>query len=110
MAKLDAAQLGKDIVGSFTTTFKKKWPDIKDYGEAEAKKLAQSLVMIETLRAAGKINEEQAALYLEIQKNATRSVLLTLEGLGLLAVEAAINAALSVVKQAVNTGLGFVLI
>jgi hypothetical protein len=37
-------------------------------------------------------------------------VLLTVEGLGLLAVEQAINAALRVVKDTVNTALGFVLV
>jgi hypothetical protein len=37
-------------------------------------------------------------------------VLLTLEGLALLTVEEAINAALGVVKTAVDTALGFALI
>lgn len=107
---LNASQLGKDILAAFKGTLSNKWPDIKEYGETEAKKLAQSLVMIESLKNSGKINEEQAALHLEIQKNATRTVLLTLEGLGILAVEAAINAALNVVKDAVNTAVGFALI
>ena len=35
--------------------------DIKDYGEAESKKLAQTQATIEALKLAGKINEEQAA-------------------------------------------------
>ena len=107
---LDASQLGKDILTSFSGILTAKWPDIKEYGEAEAKKLAETLVMIEALKLSGKINEEQARLHLEIQKNAARAVLLTLEGLGILAAEAAINAALNVVKGAVNTAVGFALI
>lgn len=107
---LKASQLGKDILAAFKGVFTEKWPDIKEYGEAEANKLAQTLVMIEALKISGKINEEQAMLHIEIQKNATRTVLLTLEGLGILAVEAAINAALNVVKEAVNTAVGFVLL
>ncbi|KIN88303.1 hypothetical protein [Thauera sp. SWB20] len=107
---LSAAQLGKDILAAFKGALSEKWPDIKEYGEAEAKKLAHTLVMIAALRASGKINEEQATLHIEIQKNATRTVLLTLEGLGILAVEAAINAALNVVKDAVNTAVGFALL
>lgn len=107
---LDAAQLGKDILSAIKGVLAEKWPDVKDYGEAEAKKLAQTLVMIEALRISGKINEEQAALHLEIQKNATRTVFLTLEGLGILAAEAAINAALNVVKDTVNTAIGFTLL
>ncbi|ALQ50441.1 hypothetical protein [Nitrosomonas ureae] len=107
---LDAAQLGKDILSAIKGVLAEKWPDVKDYGEAEAKKLAQTLVMIEALRISGKINEEQAALHLEIQKNATRTVFLTLEGLGILTAEAAINAALNVVKDTVNTAIGFTLL
>ncbi len=107
---LSASKLGKEILVAFRGSLTEKWPDIKEYGEAEAKKLAQALVMIEALKVSGKINEEQATLHLEIQKNACRTVLLTIEGLGILAVEAAINAALVVVKDAVNTALGFALL
>jgi hypothetical protein len=107
---LSASQLGKDILAALKGTLTEKWPEIKEYGEAESKKLAQALVMIEALKVSGKINEEQAALHLEIQKNASRTVLLTIEGLGILAAEAAINAALNVVKDAVNTALGFALL
>lgn len=107
---LSASQLGKDILIAIKGSLTEKWPEIKEYGEAEAKKLAQALVMIEALKVSGKINEAQAALHLEIQKNASRTVLLTIEGLGILGVEAAINAALHVVKDAVNTALGFSLI
>jgi hypothetical protein len=107
---LSASQLGKDILAALKGTLTDKWPEIREYGESEAKKLAQALVMIEALKVSGKINEEQARLHLEIQKNASRTVLLTIEGLGVLAVEAALNAALNVVKDAVNTALGFVLL
>lgn len=107
---LNVSQLGKDILGAFKGALTEKWPDIKDYAEAEAKKMAQTLVMIEALKLSGKINNKQANLHVEIQKNATRIVLLTLEGLGVLAVEAAINAALGVVKDTVNSALGFALL
>lgn len=107
---MNASQLGKDILAAFKGSLSEKWPEIREYGEAEAKKLAQTLVMIEALRASGKITEEQARLHLEIQRNATRTVMLTLEGLGILAVEAAMNAALASVREAVNTALGFALV
>lgn len=107
---LNGEQLGKDIINALKAVLSAKWPEIKTYGEAEGKKLAQTLIMIEALKASGKINEEQAALHLEMQKNATRTVLLTFEGLGLLIVEAAINAALDVVKDSVNKAIGFSLL
>jgi len=107
---LDASQLGEDILGAFAGAFKKKWPDIKEYGESEAKKLAQTLLMIEALKISGEINEKQAQIHLKIQENSTRMVFLTVEGLGILAVEAALNAALDAVKQTVNKAVGFLLI
>ncbi|MFQ2511071.1 hypothetical protein ACK31D_04120 [Aeromonas caviae] len=107
---LNGEKLGNDIINALKESLSEKWPEIKAYGEAEGKKLAQTLIMIEALKVSGEINEEQAALHLEIQKNATRMVLLTFKGLGLLAVEAAINAALDVVKDSVNQAIGFSLI
>ncbi|HRN62218.1 MAG TPA: hypothetical protein PK743_06705 [Luteimonas sp.] len=107
---LKASQLSRDILVAFKGVLSDRWPDIRDYGDVEAKKLAQTLVMIEALIVSGKINEEQARLHLDIQRNATRMVLLTLEGLGILAVEEAINAALAVVRDTINTSLGFDLI
>jgi hypothetical protein len=110
MMSLDAVKLGKDILAALNGSLAEKWPDVKDYGEAEAKKLAQTLVMIGTLKATGKINQEQVELHLEMQKNATRMVLMTIEGLGVLSAEAAINSALSAVKDNVNNEIGFTLL
>jgi hypothetical protein len=107
---LNVTQLAKDMAGAFVGSLKAAVPNIKDYAEGEAKKMAQSLAMIEKLVVAGTIDEEEAKLHLEIQKNASRTVLLTIEGLGALAVEAAINAALDVVKNTVNAALKFTLL
>jgi hypothetical protein len=107
---LNVSDLGKDIAAAFIGTLKDKIPDIKDFATTEAKKLAQTLAMIEKLVLAGRIDEEEAKLHLEIQKNATRTVLLTIEGLGVLAVEAAINAGLEVVRKAVNSAVKFALV
>ncbi len=110
MAKLNTAELTKAMLAAFKGQLNAKWPGIRTYGEAEMKKMAQTLAMIEKLSAAGSITPEQARLYVEIQKNSVRMVVLTLEDMGLLAVEAAINAALGAVRKAVNTALGFALL
>ncbi|PVW15808.1 hypothetical protein DDV96_05950 [Marixanthomonas spongiae] len=86
------------------------WEDVKPYAEQEFKNLSENLQLIIRLRAENKITEEQAKLYLDIHKSSVKIVLLTIEGLGILAVEQAINAALDVVKDTVNTAIGFVLI
>jgi len=107
---LNAAKLATDMVGAMQGVLGNKWPEIKEYGEAESKKLAESFVMVQKLKLANNLDEEEARLHFNIQKNASRTVLLTIEGLGVLAADQAINAALDVVKDAVNTALGFTLV
>lgn len=107
---LNKAELVEQMITAFKTVLKDKWPDVKSYAESEAEKMAQNFVMIEKLKLTGEITEEQARLHYEIQRNATRAVLLTVEGLGLLAVEEAINSAMNILKDSINTALGFTLI
>jgi hypothetical protein len=107
---LDVDALAGKMFEAFKGKLANKWPEVKDYAEAESKKLAESLAMIETLKLTGQINEEQARLHFDIQKNATRAVLLTIEGLGILVVEQAINAAIEVLRDTVNQAVGFALL
>ena len=107
---LDVGDLSSKMIEAFKGELSDKWPEVRDYAEAESKKLAENFVMIEKLKLSGEIDEEQARLHHEIQQNASRSVLLTIEGLGDIAVEQAINAAMNVVKETVNGALGFILL
>ena len=107
---LDVGDLASKVLETFKGKLTEKWPEVRDYAEAEAKKLAEALAMIEKLRLTGEITEEQARLHLDIQKNASRMVLLTIEGLGIIAVEQAINEAMAVMRDTVNTAMGFSLL
>lgn len=107
---LDVEELASKMFEAFKGQLSDKWPDVKDYAEAESKKLAENFVMIEKLKLSGEITEEQAKLHHDIQKNASRSVMLTIERLGLVAVEQAVNAAMDVIKEAVNNALHFALL
>jgi hypothetical protein len=110
MAKIDADELLTKMLAAATEPFKTQWPTVKDFAESEFKKIAESIVFIEGQVLLGKMTPEEARLHLDIQTNASRTVFLTIEGLGILTVEAAINAALAVVREAVNTALGFALL
>lgn len=107
---LDIEKLGKDMFTAAFAVLKQKAPEIEAYARSEFRKIAETLATIESEKLAGRISDEQALLLFEMQKSATRSVLLTSSGLSLLAAEAAINAALDVVKVAVNAAIGIVLI
>jgi hypothetical protein len=110
MPSIDPALVGKEMLAAAHGVLKKRWPRVRDYASQELKKLAQDIAFIEEQVALGKMTEQQAKLHFGIQRNAARTVLLTIEGIGLLAAEEAINAALKVVSKSVNTALGFVLL
>ena len=104
---LDVGQLAGSMLTAALAVLKKQAPEIKEYAQTEFRKIADTIVMIGRLFAAGQINEQEAKLHLQIQTNASRAVLLAVEGLGLLAAEQAINAALGAVKDTVNAALPF---
>lgn len=107
---LSASGLAKQMLAAAKDEVAEKWPDVKLYADAEARKLAQTLVMIEKLKVSGKITKKQADILLDMQKQTSRVVLLTIEGLSLLAAEAAINAAIKSIRDTVNDAIGWKLI
>ncbi|HEY4930579.1 MAG TPA: hypothetical protein VII23_03325 [Terriglobales bacterium] len=107
---LDAGALGSKMLAAALPILKKNAVDAESFASVEFKKIAQTMVSIEEMLAAGQINQQQAQLLLDMQKSASRSVLLTLKGLALLTAEEAINAALDIVKGVVNAAVKFPLI
>jgi hypothetical protein len=103
---IDVEALGMQMFGAAFAVVKDKAPSTGNYVKGECIKLAQTLATIEAEEAAGEVSNEQAAILLEMQKTSMRSVLTATEGLGLLDAEAAINAALAVVRQTVSATLG----
>jgi hypothetical protein len=107
---LDGQQLATQMLSAALPILKSGAEEATAFAEKEFAKIAQTIVSIEAQVAVNQINQEQAELLLEMQTHASRAVLLALQGLALLTVEAAINAALGVVKTAVNTAVKFKLI
>ena len=110
MANIDVQQILNGMIGAAQGILGKKWPEIKDYAEGEFEKLAKTIAKIESLSLSGQITKAEASVLFEMQKNTARSVMLTLEGMSLLLVEGAINAALAAVKDTVNSTLGIALL
>src|SRR5262249_21137968 len=108
--RIDTGMLIKDMVGAARTALAARWSEAEPYARAEFRKIAHSIELIERQYPAGEITRQEARLHMAIQRNASPTVLLTIEGIGLLAAEAALNAALNAIRKAVNTAIGFVLI
>lgn len=107
---LEIDQLLPQMLAAASAVVDKKWPVVKAYAESEFKKIGQELLFIEQQVISGKMTREQAELHLELQTQASRNVMLALEGMSILTAEAAINAALGAVKQAVNAAIGIALL
>jgi hypothetical protein len=107
---LDIKALVDAMLGAMKPILQKSWKDVSEYATVESQKMAHTLASIAELRLAGKIDDEQAATLLEMQKHAMRAVLLAVEGVGLVAAQNAINAALDALKDTVNGAIGFQLL
>ena len=81
----------------------------KEFGKAEADKMARTAVMLAEGVVKGTIDKDEAQLILDVQKNASRSVLLAIKGLGIVAVEKAVNAAMDVLLKAIKKATGIAL-
>ena len=104
---LDTSALVKDMLAAAKDNLGKFWKQAKPFAENETLNMANKLLLIEKLKLQGKITKEEALLHIEIQKSAFRTVLLSIKGLGLIAVEGTINAALGAIAKVVNKALGW---
>ncbi len=102
--------LGEKMFDAAKSSLGSKFVSVKSYWQAESEKLAITLRMIIESCAADEISRAEAKILLNQQKVATSAVLTAIEGMSAVAVQAALNAALKVVKDLVNTKIGFSLL
>jgi hypothetical protein len=95
------------MIAAASKSLKKDWGKVEDLARPELKKLAQSLADIAALATARKISGPEAKSLLQIHRNTTLIVMLTVEGLGIIAAEKAVNAALRAAKDTVNAASPF---
>lgn len=110
MSSINVDQLAASMVRAAQGAFGEKWPAARNYAESEFRRIAEALAYIEAQRAVKLMSDEKAIMHFNMQKNTARVTMYALQGLSVLAVEAAINAALDAVKTTVNTTLGLKLI
>ncbi len=110
MAVFDIQKVGKDMITASKTSLGDKFTEAKPFAELSFKQLAQNLALITELRITNVIDDQKAKLHLDLYKSTVKINLLAIEGLGIIAVEEAINSALAVVKDLVNSTIGFAII
>lgn len=107
---LNGEQLMEDMLQAALPILRKGGADALTFATGELRKMAELAVSVEAQLIAGEIDQAQAALLFDMQKQASKAVLLTVQGLGLVNAELALNAALGVIKGVVNTAVRFPLL
>lgn len=105
---LDASNLSTRVTEAAGVAFGAQWPQVQRFAVQEFSLLTARIVEIERLVISG-LDQELARLLFRMQQNVAIQIIAGLTTLTLLAVEAAINAALAVIREAVSSALGFVL-
>ncbi|MBT9521865.1 MAG: hypothetical protein IV101_13350 [Dechloromonas sp.] len=110
MENINTQEVLNDMLVAARTAFDKDWEKVSDYAKAELEKLTMTFTQIEILSRTGQITPAESSVLFEMQKNTARAVMAGLEGMSTIIVENALNAALNVVRDAINRALGFVLL
>ena len=110
MSAIDIEDVVGKMLGAAQGVFEDKWPEVKNFAESETKKFAQNMADIEIWKARGEISEEQAKALSRLHQRSMKMVLTALEGISLAIAEKAINAALDVVRNIINTAIGWAVI
>lgn len=105
--ELDIKSLLASMLAASKDVLKKEWKHVAPVAELQLKNIVHNLEQIAVLKISGKITEEQAKLHLTIQKESFKTILLSFEGIGIIAAEKAINAALNTVKNTFNKAIGW---
>jgi hypothetical protein len=87
-----------------------RWPQLRALAGTELPRLAQAFADVAGLLASGTIDESRARRLVHLHQLAARSVLLTVDGLGLLTAEQAIHAGVRAAAKTVNDAVQFALL
>jgi hypothetical protein len=107
---LSAEQLGNDMLAAIRPVLLAHWGKAAPYATAEVQKLAVCAVQIEAGYKSGELTAEEARILRDMQASASRAALTTIETIGLIAAQDAINAALKILSAAVNKAVGIAIL
>lgn len=107
MAVIDESQLAARMLKSAREVLGDIRPASIEYATIYLRRIAEAISFIVAECTDGRMLHDEAYLHLNIQKNLARCSLYGLGDVGVLAADAAIDAALATVREGVNVALGF---
>jgi replicative superfamily II helicase len=102
MPDIDIQQLVQKMLSASKGELGNHFKEARDYAAQSYKNILENADLLASKAANGELSEEQAKILLNMHIKAAQNVLLTIEGIGIVAAERAINAAIAVVKDAAN--------
>jgi hypothetical protein len=102
----DASKVVSDMVRASAGALIEGGKHATEYAAQEYAQFIKDIEHVQTMAEAETITPEQAQALVDQHKLSMQAVLLTVEGLGLIAVQNAINAALKTLNAALEAALG----
>jgi hypothetical protein len=107
---VDITTLGTSMIDAARAALGNRVPALQAAAEMELRRLAGALADIGTLLAQGDIDPERAKSLANIHRLSMRSVLRSVEGLGVLAADQTLQAVTGVAASVLNRIVGFKLL
>jgi hypothetical protein len=109
-SNINAEALAEQMLEAAKAVFNDKWPEVRKFAESESKKFASNMAEIELWKISNQITEDEAKSLVGLHKRSMKMVFTALEGISLAMAEKAINAAIDVIRQTVNTAIGWAIL
>ncbi len=110
MSNINVEELAKQMLAAAKGVFDEKWPEVKNFAESESKKFVSNMAEIALWKASNEITEDEAKSLVNLHKRSMKMVFTALEGISLAMAEKAINAAIDVIRIAINTAIGWTIL
>ena len=107
---LDVTKIASDMLSAAANAGKTEWDKIKSVAINEIGQLARNIVQTADAVASGEMKPTTARIVLEQSKNLTIALIASLAALAAAAILKIVDAALNVVKSAVNAAAGFAIL
>ncbi len=105
MANIDINAVLQDCITKAQSDLGTAWNDAKPFAEQSFKQFAEDAEFLANLRLTNQIDDAELKDRFSIQWLAVKNVLLTIEGIGLIAAQNTVNDIIGIVTTAIQTAL-----
>lgn len=109
MSSIDWSTLATSMGLASAHVLEKDWPVVAAYAVQEYASYVEDMAVVARAHEAGTLTDDEATYLVNVGNDSLRAVMLACEGIALLSLEQAINAAINVAMQTIGKAAGLVL-